>query len=73
MKFKLGDIAKSTWNTYGDYPCLVDRIYQRKDGSDMLRLRFTYKGEEKKINVPEKTCKIDISHIRNEKLNELGI
>lgn len=71
MKFKIGDIVKSSWNTYGDYPCLVNRIYHRKDVTIMLRLKFEYKGDIKLINVPENTCDFDISHMRNEKLNKL--
>jgi hypothetical protein len=72
MKFKLGDIVKSKRNTYDkDVPCIVDRIYQRQDKFDMLRLKFYYKGEEKRINVTPDSCKFDISHMRNEKLNKL--
>jgi len=72
MKFKIGDIVKSKWNTYDkDASCIVDRIYQRQDKIDMLRLRFYYKGEEKKINVPEHACELDISYMRNQKLNKL--
>jgi hypothetical protein len=37
----------------------------------MLRLKFYYKGVEKKINVPPDSCELDISHYRNEKLNQL--
>lgn len=72
MKFKIGDVVKSKWNTYDkNAACIVDRVYQRQDKLNMIRLKFYYKGEEKKINVPESTCKLDISHTRNEKLNKL--
>lgn len=73
MKFKLGDIVKSKWNTYDkDASCLVDRVYKRKDTTIyMLRLKFYYKGEEKTINIPEHACELDISYMRNEKLNKL--
>jgi hypothetical protein len=72
MKFKLGDFVKSSWNTYGKNTiCVVDRIFTRKDGNDMLRLKFTLNGEEKLINVPQRVCEIDISYGRNDKLNKL--
>lgn len=72
MTFKLGDIVKSTWNIYGNnIPCVVDRIFKRKDKNEMLRLKFTLKGEDKLINVPQHTCKLDISYTRNQKLNKL--
>ena len=49
MKFKIGDIVKSKWNTYDkNAACIVDRIYQRQDKINMVRLKFYYKGEEKK-------------------------
>ena len=70
--FKLGDIVKSKYNTYDkNLPCIVDRVYQRQDKFDMLRLKFYYKGVEKKINVPPDSFELDISHYRNEKLNQL--
>lgn len=70
MKFKLGDIVKSKWNNYNrDLSYVVDRVYQRKDGTNMLRLHF--EGDEKRINVPEHYCELDISYMRNEKLNKL--
>lgn len=72
MNFKIGDIVRSKWNTYDNSAlCVVDRIYQRKDKMNMLRLKFIHKGEEKMINVPAHTCKIDLSHNRNLKLNKL--
>ena len=72
MKFKLGDIVKSRWNYYDkDASCVVDRVYIRQDKTDMLRLKFYYNGEEKKINVPENYCELDISYMRNDKLNKL--
>ena len=72
MKFKLGDVVKTKWNYYDkDTSCVVDRVYQRQDKIDMLRLKFYHKGEVKKINVPEHVCELDIKHMRNEKLNKL--
>lgn len=72
MKFKIGDIVKSKWNTYDkNASSVVDRIFTKKDGQKMIRIKFFYKGEEKLINVPESSCEIDVSQMRNEKLNKL--
>jgi hypothetical protein len=74
MKFKLGDIVNSSWNTYDkNAACEIDRIYTRKDNIEMLRLKFYHKGVEKRINVTAYTCKIDISYSRNNTLDQLGI
>lgn len=71
-KFKLEDVVKSKWNTYSkNTPGVVDRIFTKKDGQKMIRIKFYYKGEEKLINVPESSCEIDVSQTRNEKLNKL--
>jgi len=68
--FQIGDIVTSTWNIYGgDDPCVVDRLYTRKDGGLMSRIIW----KEKKINVPQETLKYHKSHFRNDKLDQLGL
>jgi hypothetical protein len=68
--FKLGDIVISTWNTYSkEDPCRIDRLYERKEGTQMARIIW----ENKMINVPQETLKYHKSHFRNDKLDQLGL
>jgi hypothetical protein len=68
--FQLGDIVISTWNTYSkEDPCQIDRLYERKEGTQMARIIW----ENKMINVPQETLKYHKSHFRNDKLDQLGL
>lgn len=68
--FRLGDIVTSNYNTYSkEDPCQIDRLYERKEGTQMARIIW----ENKIINVPQETLKYHKSHFRNDKLDQLGL
>jgi hypothetical protein len=68
--FQLGDIVTSNYNTYSkEDPCQIDRLYERKEGTQMARIIW----ENKIINVPQETLKYHKSHFRNDKLDQLGL